>query len=259
MVALYRAGTGACPYTTMKMCPEAKDMLNIKQFRYDVDDNLGYLIYGEKSAIAVDPGAVEEMVSFLAGNGLTLQAIVNTHTHPDHTIGNDAMGSKTGAGIIEMNALISNPMINLEGERIDVYHTPGHSQDSVILRVGSDLITGDTLFTGKVGRCFTGDLDRYFESIKLIMAFPDTTMIYGGHDYVLEYMETARQIEPDNPAIDDFLKTYSPDLVRSTLAREYQINPTLRFNTEPLIAILKARGLPVETELDRWRSVMSLV
>jgi hypothetical protein len=72
-------------------------------------------------------------------------------------------------------------------------------------------------------------------------------------------METARQIEPDNPAIDDFLKTYSPDLVRSTLAEEYQINPTLRFNAGPLIGILKARGLPVETELDRWRSIMSLV
>lgn len=233
--------------------------MHIQQFRYDVDDNLGYLLYGEKSAMAVDPGAVEEMVSFLGKRGLTLQTIVNTHSHPDHTIGNDAMRSKTGADIIDMNTLISNPVLHLESERIEVYHTPGHSQDSVIFHVGSDLITGDTLLVGKAGRCFTGDLDRYFESIRLIMTFPDATMIYGGHDYVLEYMETARKIEPDNPAIDEFLKTYSPDLVRSTLAREYQINPTLRFNAEPLITILEAHGLPVETALDRWRSIMSLV
>ena len=234
-------------------------MLNIQQFRYDVDNNLGYLIYGGKAAIAVDPGAAEKMTAFLAGHGLALQAIVNTHTHPDHTIGNDTIHSRTGAGIIGMDTLISNPVLHLEDERIEVYHTPGHSQDSVVFRAGSNLITGDTLFIGKAGRCFTGDLDRFFESIKLIMSFPDSTFIYPGHDYVLEYMETARQVEPDNPAIDDFLKTYSPDLVRSTLAREYQINPTLRFNTASLIGILETRGLPVETELDRWRSVMSIV
>ena len=234
-------------------------MLKIKQFRYDVDDNLCYLVYGEKSAIAVDPGAVDEMITFLSGRNLTLQTIVNTHTHPDHTIGNSAMQEKTGAEIIAMDTLISNPVLILEGKRIDVHHTPGHSQDSVIFHVGPDLITGDTLFTGKAGRCFTGDLGRYFESIKLIMSFPDSTTIYGGHDYVAEYMETARQIEPDNTAIDDFLKTYSPGLVRSTLAQEYQINPTLRFNAEPVIAVLKNRGLPADSELDRWRSVMSIV
>jgi hydroxyacylglutathione hydrolase len=234
-------------------------MLKIQQFRYDVDDNLCYLIYGEKTAIAVDPGAVEAMTAFLSHHGLNLQTIVNTHTHPDHTIGNDVMLKKTGADFIGMDRLIKHPVLHLEGKRIHVHHTPGHSQDSVIFHVGPDLITGDTLFVGKVGRCFTGDLDRFFESIKLIMSFPDSTFIYPGHDYVHEYMETARQIEPANPAINDFLKTYSPDLVRSTLAREYQINPTLRFNAAPLIAVLEAHGLPVETELDRWRSVMSLV
>jgi hydroxyacylglutathione hydrolase len=234
-------------------------MLNIQQFRYDVDDNLCYLIYGEKTAIAVDPGAVEAMTAFLSDHGLTVQTIVNTHTHPDHTIGNEALQHKTGAELIAMDSLIKNPVLHLEGERIDVYHTPGHSLDSVIFHVGYHLITGDTLFIGKVGRCFTGDLERFFESIKLIMSFPDSTFIYPGHDYVLEYMETARQIEPDNPAIDEFLQTYSPELVRSTLAREYQINPTLRFNAPPLIAILKTHGLAVETELDRWRSIMSLV
>jgi len=234
-------------------------MLKIQQFRYDVDDNLCYLIYGEKSAIAVDPGAVEEISAFLSDRGLSLQTIVNTHTHPDHMVGNDEMQKKTGAEFIDMDTLINNPVLHLEGERIDVHHTPGHSQDSVIFHVGPDLITGDTLFTGKIGRCFTGDLDRYFEAVKLIMSFPDSTIIYGGHNYVTEYMETARQIEPENSAIDEFMKTYSPDLVRSTLAQEYQINPTLRFNTESLIAVLRERDLPASTELDRWRSVMSIV
>ena len=105
----------------------------------------------------------------------------------------------------------------------------------------------------------TGDFNALLESLKFLMSFPDNTVIYPGHDYVEEYMDTAKTVEPDNPAIDQFRGTYSPDHVASTLADEYQMNPTLRFNRPELIDILKERGLSVETELDRFRSVMWIV
>ncbi len=60
-------------------------------------------------------------------------------------------------------------------------------------------------------------------------------------------------------AIEKFLTRYDPGHVYSLLEDEYNINPTLRFNTVQLIEILKGKGLPVETEYDRWRSVMSIM
>ncbi len=232
--------------------------MEIKQFRYG-SDNLAYLVYRNNLGIAIDPGAVDEMHEFITTSGIRITHVVNTHTHPDHTHGNASMLSKTGAAYIDMKTLIKTESLELSDKRIRVHHTPGHSEDSVIFHFDHILVTGDTLFTGKAGRCFTGNLERYLESIKFIMSFPEHTTIYGGHDYVLEYMQTAKSIEPTNEAIDDFLKTYDPKHVRSTLSEEYKINPTLRFNHPDLINILKRKGLPVESEFDRWQSVMSIV
>lgn len=232
--------------------------MQFHQFRYG-QDNLAYLICGEKTALAVDPGAVSEILSFLAAAGIKLQAVVNTHSHPDHTSGNTAILAATDAEYFTPEELIGRSSLVLEGRHINIYHTPGHTEDSLIYHVDSTLITGDTLFTGKVGRCFTGDRQRFLQSVKFIMDFPPETVIYGGHDYVLEYLDTAARIEPENEAIAEFRRSYDPARVCSTLADEFRINPTLRFNTDSLASVLKQRGLPADTEYDRWCSILSIV
>ena len=70
--------------------------MNIRQFRY-ADDNLGYLVTHNREAIAIDGGAVAEMLSHLAVHNLTLTHVVNTHSHPDHTLGNQDLIHATGA------------------------------------------------------------------------------------------------------------------------------------------------------------------
>ena len=232
--------------------------MEIKQFRYAAD-NLAYLVYDETQAIAIDPGAVNDILAFLNEAGIQLKYIVNTHTHPDHMTGNGQLIKETGATYLDMDMVIKQKSLSLPDGSISAHHTPGHSQDSVVYCFDNVLVAGDTLFNGKVGRCFTGDLKGFLTSIKFIMTLPDDTIIYSGHDYVLEYMETAKTIEPDNKAVEEFISRYDPAHVYSTLADEYRINPTLRFNTKELIDILKERGLPVATEYDRWQSVMSIV
>lgn len=106
--------------------------MNIKQFRYNAD-NLGYLVYGDTSAIDID------------------------------------------------------------GENIQVFHTPGHTSDSVCFYYDHVLISGDTLFNGKVGRCFTGDYNEFLQSIKTLLALHCETVVYAGHDYVEEYMAFAHK------------------------------------------------------------------
>jgi hydroxyacylglutathione hydrolase len=98
----------------------------------------------------------------------------------------------------------------------------------------------------------------FYNTIKGLMALPDGTLIYAGHDYVTDSMAFARIVEPDNPHIEPFLGKYDPKHVRSTLADERRVNPYVRFNDPDITRVLEQRGLPVSTEFERWESIMSL-
>jgi hypothetical protein len=52
--------------------------IKIKQFRYSLD-NLGYLVYTESVAVAIDGGAVDEVLNFVKSNNIELKYITNTH------------------------------------------------------------------------------------------------------------------------------------------------------------------------------------
>ena len=74
--------------------------MKIKQFRY-ASDNLGYLIYGEYDAVAVDGGAVGDTMSFTQTEGLTLKFVTNTHSHADHTVGTQQLLDASGAEYLD--------------------------------------------------------------------------------------------------------------------------------------------------------------
>ena len=239
------------------MVQSSGNNLEIKQFRYS-SDNLGYLIYSCRNAIAVDGGAVEDILSFLKSNNILLKFIINTHSHSDHTMGNQQLLHNTYAQYIDSETLTTKG-IELDGQPIDVFSTPGHTTDSVIFKVSDNLLTGDTLFIGKVGRCFSGDVEGFLNSVKLIMDFPDDCVIYPGHDYVLEYMEFVRKFDSSNRYIEGAIAGYNPESVRSTLGFEKKLNPFLRINDKKIISLLEKQGLPLKTEFDRWRSMLSIM
>ena len=231
--------------------------MRVRQFRYAAD-NLGYILYTDQSAMAVDGGAAQEMCAFIESEGLKLAIITNTHDHMDHTFGNRDLIDRTGAPFIDNRTLLSGQTLELDGEKIEVYHTPGHSEDSICFRADNMVITGDTLFNGTIGNCFTGDLNGFYHSIKKLLALPDDTIVYAGHDYVRDSLAFARHLEPENEAIQAFLKKYNPEHVFSTMEEERAMNPYLRFNDPAIIALLERNGLPVATELERWNSLMRI-
>ncbi len=231
--------------------------MNIRQFRY-ADDNLGYLIINDDEAVAIDGGAVDEMLSHLAVHNLTLTRVINTHSHPDHTLGNQDLIRATGARHLDSRQLLDRGHLLVGNDVLSVLATPGHTQDSVCFACGDDLICGDTLFNGTVGNCYSGDMAAFFGSIKRLAVHGDQTRIYAGHDYVAYAMKVARIIEPDNPDIDAYLRRYNPAHVVFTLALERRVNPCLRFNMAGLIAAMQKEELPHATEYQRWTSVMQL-
>ncbi len=218
--------------------------MKVKQFRY-FKDNLGYLVYGSKTAIAIDPGAVKGMISFAKEKRVKIKYVTNTHSHHDHTTGNNLMLDKTHAQFLDCNVIRNKTSLKLGDEDLLVFHTPGHTMDSLCFKANNILITGDTLFNGTVGNCFSGDLLSFFNSIKFLLSFPKETIIYGGHDYVKDSMVYAKLIDKQNPII-------------STLEDELKANPYIRFNDKAMVKVLNEKNLPRNTEYERFKSVYEL-
>jgi hydroxyacylglutathione hydrolase len=85
-----------------------------------------------------------------------------------------------------------------------VMHTPGHTEDSVCYYDGEHVFTGDTLFVGAWGRTDLpgGSVAKMFDSLhEVIMALPDTTVLYPGHDYGEVPSRTLGEEEAKNPAL----------------------------------------------------------
>src|SRR5262249_49422544 len=137
-----------------------------------------YLLTVGGDAALVDPvrDRYDTYRMILAQRGLALRAILETHTHADHLM--LARGHKQGLEApIVMHAASPSPLvdrhvqegdvIDLGGERIDVFHTPGHTPDSVCYRIAGAVLTGDTLLIAGSGRCDFpgGDAGAQFDAV----------------------------------------------------------------------------------------------
>jgi hydroxyacylglutathione hydrolase len=178
--------------------------------------NFGYYICDEQAQVAafVDPSFMPEKFLVMAGEmNAKVQYVFNTHGHEDHTNGNEAIQKKTGAKVVGFNVkgrgtirVEDGAELALGGVTIRVIHTPGHTEDSICLRVGDCLLTGDTLFVGKVGSSpLTDDARQLFNTLHNLMKLPDASEIYPGHDFGLRPFSTLRNEKDNNP----FLNTAS--------------------------------------------------
>lgn len=232
-------------------------MLTIHQFTYS-SDNLGYIIFSKSEAVVVDGGDPDYVGAFLSGNNLRLLFITNTHSHFDHTMGNQGLKGGTGAEIISPGELSEMKKIFLEEDFIEIIDTPGHTKDSICLQCGGGLITGDTLFIANVGNCPPERLKMFRKSLDTILNLPDDTVTYSGHDYTERSIKRSRSVEPSNKAIDTFYRQYSPPPITSTIGAEKNINPYLRAHKPEIVRHLMANGKPADTPFACFQSFMEL-
>ena len=171
----------------------------IKQLEIGMMDNFCYIVGCEttRKALVIDPGAdVAHIMSEAGKEGLTIELIVNTHTHGDHTAGNDRLKALTNARIVlhEREAsgypkadirLSDEKTLQLGEITFDVIQTPGHTPGGICLHAEGNLFTGDTLFVGDSGRTDLpgGDRPTLGASIRRLMELPDDTVVWPGHDY----------------------------------------------------------------------------
>lgn len=176
-----------------------------------IDPVLDYTPHNARTAMR----SADALLAHLADHGLTLAWILETHVHADHLSAAHYLREQTGAPVVIGAAItavqdVFAKLFDLdnvvpdgsqfdrlvrEGDRlelgdleIEVLHTPGHTPACVSYLVGDTVFVGDTLFMPDYGtaRCDFpgGSAASLFGSIRKLLALPDTTRIFIGHDYL---------------------------------------------------------------------------
>ena len=142
-------------------------------------------------------------------NGFIIKAVLLTHAHFDHA-GNVKKLQDDGAKIyvskIDAEKLLNDDnlassfgrrfdyctadftfnggeILDIEGIKIEVIATPGHTDGSVSFKVDNNLFTGDTLFLESVGRTDfpTGNKSELIRSVTKLFDLEGDYKVYPGH------------------------------------------------------------------------------
>lgn len=209
-------------------------MLQIQGFVFNFASENTYVLYNEnKNAWLIDPGNMSEQETnaidqFIKEKGLKIEKILLTHAHIDHVLGLQwafdtfkvpvylhkedqevldmlqASGMRFGFPVepVRVDTIYINEgeELELDGEKFNIYHVPGHSPGSVVYHNENQkfMISGDVLFEGSIGRTdlYKGNYEQLIDGIKtkLFVLDPDT-QVFSGHG---------------NPTSIGFEKQYNP-------------------------------------------------
>jgi len=205
------------------------DQLYFKQLEIGPMQNYVYLLGSlETRKVAVVDAAweIDTILKIAAQDDVEITHALVTHTHPDHVGGSFAgveiagvteLLSKCKAKVVVHKAeaeflkgLSSSDIIKSDsGDKIDVggveiqlMHTPGHTPGSQCFLVDNRVVSGDTLFIDACGRVdFPGGNaeQMYYSLTQKLMALPDETILFPGHNYARLPHATLGEQKKTNP------------------------------------------------------------
>ncbi len=202
----------------------------VKAFFDEATFTFSYVVHdpATKKAAIIDPvldydcasgrtntHSADVIAEHVAGSGLTVDWILETHVHADHLTAapylKDKLGGATAIGdrvpVIQKTfgeIFNAEPAFHRDGRQFDkrfadgdtfsigeinarVIHTPGHTPACVTYVIGDAAFVGDTIFMPDYGtaRCDFpgGDARTLYNSIQKIFALPDDTRVFTCHDY----------------------------------------------------------------------------
>ena len=164
-----------------------------------------YLI-GDGPYLVIDPGPEDpvHVDRIIAETGGRIQAVLATHTHPDHSPAAGAIAGATGAKVLGRPApehgrqdvgfapgrvLQDGDQIAIGTRSLRAFHTPGHASNHLcyllegtgLLFTGDHLMQGSTVVIGPPD----GSMGDYLRSLRRLQHEP-VSRIAPGHGFVIE-------------------------------------------------------------------------
>lgn len=212
-----------------------------------LSDNYGFLVRDQASGLCatVDTPDAEAILAEVGRLGWKLALILNTHWHPDHAGGNQAIKAATGCEIVgpaEVRRIApldrevsEGAVVDLGETRFTVIETHGHTAGHIAYYDAADgaAFVGDTLFALGCGRLFEGDARTMWASLNRLAALPDETAVYCAHEYTASNARFALSVDSD-PALAERARAIfaardrGEPTVPTTIGQEKATNPFLR-------------------------------
>ena len=179
-----------------------------------------------KVAVVDTAWEIDTILKIAAQDNMEITHAFVTHTHPDHVGGGFAgmaidgvteLLEKRKAKVVVHKAeaefikglspsdLIKTDhgdKINVGGIEIELMHTPGHTPGSQCFLVDGRIVSGDTMFIDACGRVdFPGGNaeQMYYSLTQKLMALPDETILFPGHNYAPKPHATMGEQKKTNP------------------------------------------------------------
>lgn len=261
--------------------------LNIQAIKAFSDNYIWAITHSNKLTL-VDPGDANVCINFIEQHQLTLNAILITHHHPDHTGGIEKLvaycqqkqwqltvyGPKN-ENIPHCDVKLSeNDIINIIDIKLKVIDLPGHTAGHIAYFAQANvepfydpmLFCGDTLFSGGCGRLFEGSAEQMLHSLNKLANLPESTKVYCAHEYTQTNLKFALTVEPDNEILKNYnlkvndLRNKEQSTIPTTIKLEKQINPFLRSHKTTLQTSAKqfdsntqTTSLDTFTTIRRWK------
>ena len=161
--------------------------------------------------------SADDILAAAAAQGLRVTRVLETHAHADHLSAAHHIREQTGAaigiggritevqkvfgqlfdaadvtddGAVFDHLFADGERFAIGGVKAEAIHTPGHTPACVSYHIGDAVFVGDTLFMPDYGTARAdfpgGDAATLYRSIQRILALPDETRLFVGHDYLPE-------------------------------------------------------------------------
>ncbi|XP_075789125.1 putative thioesterase PNKD isoform X2 [Pelodiscus sinensis] len=245
-----------------------------------LSNNYSYLVIDtcSNAAAAVDPSDPLAVQAAIEQEGVTLEAILCTHKHWDHSGGNTALrrrhsSCKVYGSAYDSISELTNPLLDKEvvsvGQlRFKALFTPGHTVGHMVYVLDGKpfagpacLFSGDLLFLSGCGRIFEGTPETMLASLDTAAELAEDTLLWPGHEYAQECLMFASLLEPENPVLEQKLQWVTQQRLEkrstcpSTIGEEKEYNPFLRTHCRELH---RALGLQPLSDED-WESFRARV
>jgi len=239
-------------------------------------DNFVVVLHDEASNITLGIDAPDGalMLEILRLRGWSLNYLLITHHHGDHTAGIEQIKRETSAQVVgpaleaaripALDLLVQeHDHLPFGEKRIEMISTPGHTAGAISYYFPSDALvfTGDTLFSLGCGRLFEGSPAMMLSSLKKLRQLPDETKIYCGHEYTQNNGHFALSVDGDNQELKSRMREVEALCAEggmtlpSTMGLEKRTNPFLRYDNVMIARNLNLVGADEVTVFARLRQL----